>query len=714
MEQQTCLLAPQRYTVSQLLQISRDAKYPFDLSKFTYDAARGVVPPLGDIAVSSRRSSSQRVRSQGWSSESVEATSEIVSLSGNASLPATAVNPLRQPSNPPTGPKPQKDAGFAKFLKKHSSPTHNRVTTGGRIVPMEKRDSPPKFDLEQSYAAREAFQSGLKDVYTPSAQLLGSPPQHGVQHADQCPSSAPLSPASEHGHGVTPGIPNTATVPQAGVPVLGYPMPAYGVPIMPPYPIPAPYYYMPGSGFPANPAYVPQRGWQPPAQAAMSVGGRDKFEGVEPTTQLLVTAQSCLFQAQSQYDLLDRQLKSMDRHRAVSTHDPTLAAQRMAVVQQRAELKAMINRLLVQVETLQNTKPLLVGSPSKFAPSARPFVPQANTQQSPAPIRPQSHSGSPELTAHTDRGFVERSPVPPARNRKIIPIVPPPANGAATGQQMQRSAESEPMWEVDKWGVRYRAVSDRSGCSTQQSLEPTKTSVVVMNKSQARQASVARKFSAGSAAAAEIIGWQGERPGSLPEELVGLTESYYDALRLPVGVITKFTLPNEDTFEVCGAALQPGDGMSEVEQSYWSRKPEFNKAILDGLRRKAQIMDADQYDDEYLLGAHVNPVVGVRDVQDLLQEAMNIEADRRRQAASAPISMPLRGIEEEDFDVPEDMSNKGFTSTSLQSVHATVRLPPSFDGATDNSRRDAKTVLTATSKSHNPRVLHRSAPGGGA
>jgi hypothetical protein len=624
------------------------------------------------------------------------------------------MNPLRQPSNPPTGPKPQKDAGFAKFLKKHSSPTHNRVTTGGRIVPMEKRDSPPKFDLEQSSAAREAFQSGLKDVYTPSAQLLGSPPAYAVQHANQFPSPAPLSPGSEHGHGIPPAIANTAITPSAAVPALGYPVPGYGVPLMPPYPMPYPYYYMPTSGFPANPAYANPRSWQPPPQAAVSAGGRDKFEGVEPTTQLLVTAQSCLSQAQSQYDLLDRQLKSMDRHRAVSTHDPTLAAQRMAVVQQRAELKAMINRLLVQVETLQNTKPLLVGSPSKFAPSARPFVPQANTQQSPAPARPQSQSGSPELTAHADRGFVERSPVPPARNRKIIPIVPPPANGAASGQQVHHAAESEHTWEVDKWGVRYRAVSDRSGCSTQPSLEPTKTSVLVVNKSQARHASVARRFSARSTAAPEIIGWQGERPGSLPEELAALTESYYDALRLPVGVITKFTLPNEDTFEVCGAALQPGEGMSEVEQTYWARKPEFTKAILDELRRKAQILNADQYDEGYLLGAQINPVKGVRDVQDLLQEAMNIEADRRRQAASAPISMPLTEIEEEDFNFPEDLSNKGFTSTSLQSVHATVRLPPSFDGATDNSRRDARTILTATSKSQNPRVLHRSAPGGGA
>ncbi|KAJ6184493.1 hypothetical protein N7519_005794 [Penicillium mononematosum] len=35
-----------------------------------------------------------------------------------------------------------KDAGFAQFLKKHTSPRHQRVTAGGRIVPMEPPRSP--------------------------------------------------------------------------------------------------------------------------------------------------------------------------------------------------------------------------------------------------------------------------------------------------------------------------------------------------------------------------------------------------------------------------------------------------------------------------------------------------------------------------------------------------------------------------------------------
>lgn len=45
--------------------------------------------------------------------------------------------PSRQPAHPPQGTLAQSNAGFAKFLKEHTSPKHQRVTAGGRIVPFE-------------------------------------------------------------------------------------------------------------------------------------------------------------------------------------------------------------------------------------------------------------------------------------------------------------------------------------------------------------------------------------------------------------------------------------------------------------------------------------------------------------------------------------------------------------------------------------------------
>ncbi|ODH15187.1 hypothetical protein ACO22_06468 [Paracoccidioides brasiliensis] len=56
--------------------------------------------------------------------------------------------PHRQPINAPQGKLAQIDAGFARFLKEHASPKHQRVTAGGRIVPMNLSSAPaPEFKL---------------------------------------------------------------------------------------------------------------------------------------------------------------------------------------------------------------------------------------------------------------------------------------------------------------------------------------------------------------------------------------------------------------------------------------------------------------------------------------------------------------------------------------------------------------------------------------
>lgn len=54
--------------------------------------------------------------------------------------------PRRQPCSPPTTALAQQHDGFARFLKEHASPTHQRVTAGGRIVPAS--GPPPVFNVE--------------------------------------------------------------------------------------------------------------------------------------------------------------------------------------------------------------------------------------------------------------------------------------------------------------------------------------------------------------------------------------------------------------------------------------------------------------------------------------------------------------------------------------------------------------------------------------
>lgn len=98
----------------------------------------GVVPkpismPLSEISVN---------RDSRWSGDSLGSMEDEVVFLGSGST-----HPRRQPRNAPSEARAQSDDGFARFLKQHSSPTHRRVTAGGRIVPMEPIPAPPQFNL---------------------------------------------------------------------------------------------------------------------------------------------------------------------------------------------------------------------------------------------------------------------------------------------------------------------------------------------------------------------------------------------------------------------------------------------------------------------------------------------------------------------------------------------------------------------------------------
>jgi hypothetical protein len=93
--------------------------------------------PLQDISVN---------RNRGRSLDTSSSAEDHVAFSGTSKR---LLEPRRQPVNAPGSPggKAQADEGFVRFLKTHSSPTHQRVTAGGRIVPMEPPAAPPQFKL---------------------------------------------------------------------------------------------------------------------------------------------------------------------------------------------------------------------------------------------------------------------------------------------------------------------------------------------------------------------------------------------------------------------------------------------------------------------------------------------------------------------------------------------------------------------------------------
>ena len=95
--------------------------------------------------------------------------------------------PQRQPKNAPADVADQNQDGFARFLKKHSSPTHQRVTAGGRIVPMNPKPAPPEFkliiaDLEN---LTEEIRQNTARINAHTAQLSASRKQIEISSAPE-------------------------------------------------------------------------------------------------------------------------------------------------------------------------------------------------------------------------------------------------------------------------------------------------------------------------------------------------------------------------------------------------------------------------------------------------------------------------------------------------------------------------------------------------
>lgn len=667
---------------------------------------------------------------------------------------APILEPRRQPSGPPVETKVQKDAGFARFLRKHASPTHNRVTAGGRIVPMEKRESPPKFDLAGAHTSTDALHWDLKDKYHHTSSLPGAPGSPEQDIAGDIVLQPPPTVDREDSRTRT-SVPDEgqATLPQkdamfAGPTAAGYNFINHNLSAAP--------LFEPSHGFghtelglnypvsqqPLVPTLIPisPAGWQYSGLNSTSAFPQDVFDRVEPTTRLLVSSQNCLGQAEAHFSNLDRQLKAIDRYRAMSQHDPSLAAQRYAIVQKRAEAKELVSRLEAQVEALQSLKgPLLDPiAGSGLLAGAKPFVPQGTCPVSCESSRPPTARGSIDLSVEADYCLLEK-PLSVGK-RKIIPIVAPPSS--PTGNTRERPSSTPQVHTSSSFKNASGEFSDPTlAVSSQDSVQHR---VPTLTKSHAEPLEASQMVTASAFNSSigedgpQVIRWTGGRPGSLPAELAEWTEFYYDALRLPEGVITVFALDNDVCFEVFGARLQRPDAatISNMEREYWTKKPIFTKTMLEELRSKADIVHDEDYSDDYLLGGATIQALDNRDSLDdnlsvhsdeggvqlqksvnmhqLLEEAIQVEAGRRRQAASAPQPILATNTDENRSDPDVDLSNKGYSSVSVQNINATVRLPPSFDGTTENKTRNAREVLVAANKSRSPRVLHRASPQGGA
>ncbi|KAI9874961.1 MAG: hypothetical protein M1830_009081 [Pleopsidium flavum] len=131
------------YDIPTLLELGGKVTKPCHPSKFTSDAVSANILKSANIATSNNS------RARGLSNISnVSMASETEEILFKRNGPKEQNYPSRQPEGPPETPLAQIHAGFRKFLKEHSSPPHNRVTAGGRIVPvLPHASAPPSFNL---------------------------------------------------------------------------------------------------------------------------------------------------------------------------------------------------------------------------------------------------------------------------------------------------------------------------------------------------------------------------------------------------------------------------------------------------------------------------------------------------------------------------------------------------------------------------------------
>ncbi|KAE8321924.1 hypothetical protein BDV39DRAFT_163645 [Aspergillus sergii] len=123
-----------KYDIQTLLALSQNAR--IELNKFSDQA-------LGYNLLRQNHTSTNVLTEQ-----SVNRSRTVSNISHQTEASLNRLHcPIRVPKDPPRSSRAQTDAGFARFLKDHTSPKHQRVTAGGRIVPMEPQTPAPKFKL---------------------------------------------------------------------------------------------------------------------------------------------------------------------------------------------------------------------------------------------------------------------------------------------------------------------------------------------------------------------------------------------------------------------------------------------------------------------------------------------------------------------------------------------------------------------------------------
>ncbi|ETI21139.1 hypothetical protein G647_07483 [Cladophialophora carrionii CBS 160.54] len=739
--------------------------------------------------MSNRRTSSDRPR--GWSQESGSSQDEVIVYQGNR----MAKLPERQPTVPPSGQSAQKDEGFARFLKKHSSPTHQRVTTGGRIVPMEQR--PPFFSLQHPSQDPEDQKKSVHE----EAKATTKPTAAGLDQAKPgVPGNSILQPQPQPFMPVSNGVMDAATFAAGTEPTVvasTIPLGFDAIRVQPNYlqaVTASPFY----AGMPGDPySLMPVPSQMYPGSAVPFAGFNG---GVGPTfsmpfipnPQVMGFPPSCgitttptvpqlpsgsfdehmLNESIELFQNLGEQLKALDRHRAMNDRDPYVVDQRKAIVQLRAEAKNQITYWSEKLGQDPHAMPKnSSGAPNgKLNVQATSYVPLRVDQAAETLPDTRGSSLKPKgiSQGHAKPDFVVDS------TRRPIPIVPPPEKlSTVQGDGRDGGSKSESV-EVDEWGVRVgpappeiqrqqnemlreivrQASISPLGSSENAIVFTPQGSHVITPTIQPHETKEARTNTDSGTS-----DWLPTNPGRAPPTVEACYEVQLDAMRLPIGVVTKVRLPDGTIIEVrgCGLKRPPSFEMDEFEQRYWTTKPKVTKEMFEnfvevradggndapadiatycefmGLESSSVHMGKSDTSDKQS-SESMHATKDLTNAQDMLREisgrgySSTIEKSngsgprlsslKLSSASSPPIwsraddkvgwfanEHPRSGR----LTGSETHSSKGISSVSVQKFHAMGRLPH-VDGPSDGQRVSAVSMLAAANKAVSPQPAPRSVP----
>lgn len=399
-------------------------------------------------------------------------TEDLVVFQGNRVL-----RPDRQPNLPPPTER-QKDEGFARFLKKHSSPTYNRVTAGGRIVPMEPR-SPPAFSLPAIVTNRPQAASSDQEIHRAkqnadsswnSASRSGN--EHGTAGTDMMSAEPQLYDVTlRNGTGIgmnqisrfsadnlcgsPPGTHIVFNGSAAPVSVTSpNKMHCAAQHLADPVSQPSSYNYQFGIGGSQHhlnmaSAIGMQYGNQYAATPVWNM--YDQLFGSQMPLHETMSAQQQLAAWEQHYADLDLQLKNIDRHRAMHHLDPYLAEQRRVIVQQRSDAKDTIR----EYQNMLGLKRMTDSSQESFATGFNVDAPVYVPTKELSKMDVLSHQGSTLIMPQEIFPYKPKS----STGCKAIPIKPPPdasqgPNGPASPEASDFDEKGSV--EVDEWGVQTR------------------------------------------------------------------------------------------------------------------------------------------------------------------------------------------------------------------------------------------------------------------